>query len=146
MHCEQSVLAMEAGKHTFCEIPMADSLDDAEKDGRGAAGTGVVGMVGHVRRFNPSHQWVKQRIDSGEFNIQQMDAQTYFFRRSNLNAVRVSPQLDRPSIVAPRLPHDRFVYVPNWRSAERCFWPSGTCTPRARNRDGHDNRDEDPKR
>ena len=48
--------------------------------------TGVVGMVGHVRRFNPSHQYIKNRIDAGEFNIQQMDAQTYFFRRSNLNA------------------------------------------------------------
>ena len=86
MHCEQSVLAMEAGKHTFCEIPMADSLVDAEKMVAAQERTGVVGMVGHVRRFNPSHQWVKNRIDAGEFNIQQMDAQTYFFRRSNLNA------------------------------------------------------------
>lgn len=86
LHCEQSVLAMEAGKHTFSEIPMADSLGDAEKMVAAQERTGVVGMVGHVRRFNPSHQWVKKRIDAGEFNIQQMDAQTYFFRRSNLNA------------------------------------------------------------
>jgi len=86
LHCEQSVLAMEAGKHTFSEIPMADSLEDAEKMVAAQERTGVVGMVGHVRRFNPSHQWVKKRIDAGEFNIQQMDAQTYFFRRSNLNA------------------------------------------------------------
>lgn len=86
LHCEQSVLAMEAGKHTFSEIPMSDSLGDAEKMVAAQERTGVVGMVGHVRRFNPSHQWVKKRIDAGEFNIQQMDAQTYFFRRSNLNA------------------------------------------------------------
>ena len=65
---------------------MADSLADAEEMVAAQERTGVVGMVGHVRRFNPSHQYIKNRIDAGEFNIQQMDAQTYFFRRSNLNA------------------------------------------------------------
>ena len=86
MHAEQSVKAMRAGKHTFAEIPMADSLADAETMNAAQIETGVVGMVGHVRRFNPSHQWVRNRIDAGEFNIQQMDAQTYFFRRTNTNA------------------------------------------------------------
>ena len=86
MHAEQSVAAMQAGKHTFAEIPMADSLADAETMHAAQVKTGVVGMVGHVRRFNPSHQWVRQQIDAGEFNIQQMDAQTYFFRRTNTNA------------------------------------------------------------
>jgi len=86
LHAEQSVQAMRAGKHTFAEIPMADSLADAETMDAAQKETGVVGMVGHVRRFNPSHQWVRARIDAGEFNIQQMDAQTYFFRRTNTNA------------------------------------------------------------
>lgn len=86
MHCEQSVQAMKAGKHTFAEIPMADSLADAQKMDAVQKETGMVGMVGHVRRFNPSHQWIKQRIAAGEFNIQQLDAQTYFFRRTNTNA------------------------------------------------------------
>ena len=86
VHAEQSVQAMEAGKHTFSEIPMADSLEDAETMVAAQERTGVVGMVGHVRRFNPSHQYIRNKIDAGEFNIQQMDAQTYFFRRSNLNA------------------------------------------------------------
>ena len=86
MHASQSVQAMEAGKHTFSEIPMADSLADAETMVAAQERTGVVGMVGHVRRFNPSHQYIKNKIDTGTFNIQQMDAQTYFFRRSNLNA------------------------------------------------------------
>jgi len=86
LHCEQSVQAMQAGKHTFAEIPMADSLADAQKMDEVQRATGVVGMVGHVRRFNPSHQWIKQQIDAGEFNIQQLDAQTYFFRRTNTNA------------------------------------------------------------
>jgi 2-hydroxy-4-carboxymuconate semialdehyde hemiacetal dehydrogenase len=44
-------------------------------------------MVGHTRRFNPSHQLVHNRIASGEFNVQQMDVQTYFFRRTNMNAL-----------------------------------------------------------
>jgi len=86
LHCEQSVKAMQASKHTFAEIPMADSLADAIEMDKVQKHSGVVGMVGHVRRFNPSHQWVKNRIDAGEFNIQQMDAQTYFFRRTNTNA------------------------------------------------------------
>lgn len=86
LHCAQSVQAMRAGKHTFSEIPMADSLADAEQMNAVQIETGVIGMVGHVRRFNPSHQWIKQKIDAGEFNIQQMDAQTYFFRRTNTNA------------------------------------------------------------
>jgi len=86
LHAEQSVQAMRAGKHTFSEIPMADSLADAETMSAAQVETGVVGMVGHVRRFNPSHQWIKTRIDAGEYNIQQMDAQTYFFRRTNTNA------------------------------------------------------------
>ncbi|OED36006.1 oxidoreductase [Chromatiales bacterium (ex Bugula neritina AB1)] len=86
LHCEQSIKALNAGKHTFAEIPMADSLADAQKMDAAQKETGLIGMVGHVRRFNPSHQWVKQRIDAGEFSIQQMDAQTYFFRRTNANA------------------------------------------------------------
>ena len=86
LHAEQSVQAMRAGKHTFAEIPMADSLADAQTMDAAQKETGVTGMVGHVRRFNPSHQWIRQRIDAGEFNIQQMDAQTYFFRRTNTNA------------------------------------------------------------
>ncbi len=86
LHAEQSVQAMRAGKHTFAEIPMADSLADAQSMDAAQKETGVIGMVGHVRRFNPSHQWIKQRIDAGEYNIQQMDAQTYFFRRTNTNA------------------------------------------------------------
>ena len=85
-HAEQSFAAMKAGKHTFAEIPMAESLADAEAMDKAQKETSVVGMVGHVRRFNPSHKWVKNRIDAGEFNIQQMDAQTYFFRRTNTNA------------------------------------------------------------
>ncbi|MFF0567541.1 Gfo/Idh/MocA family oxidoreductase [Streptomyces sp. NPDC004041] len=87
MHAGQTLACLEAGKHVQVEIPLADSLGDAEACLAAQQRTGLVGMVGHTRRFNPSHQWVKQRIDAGEFGIQQMDVQTYFFRRQNLNAL-----------------------------------------------------------
>lgn len=86
MHAEQAIQCMKAGKHVQVEIPMTDNWQDAQEIDRVQKETGVVCMAGHTRRFNPSHQWVHQRIQSGELNIQQMDVQTYFFRRKNINA------------------------------------------------------------
>jgi 2-hydroxy-4-carboxymuconate semialdehyde hemiacetal dehydrogenase len=86
MHADQSIKAMNAGKHVEVEIPLADSWADAEAVMENQKETGLVCMVGHTRRFNPSHQYVHNRIKAGEFNIQQMDVQTYFFRRQNMNA------------------------------------------------------------
>ncbi len=87
MHAAQAVACMQAGKHVQVEIPLADSLRDAHHVVQMQQDTGLVAMCGHTRRFNPSHQWLRQRITSGQFNIQQMDVQTYFFRRSNMNAL-----------------------------------------------------------
>lgn len=87
MHAAQAMACLRAGKHVQVEIPMADSLDDAEALVALAAQSGKVAMCGHTRRFNPSHQYVHQRMVGGEFNIQQMDVQTYFFRRTNMNAL-----------------------------------------------------------
>ncbi|MFE0648306.1 Gfo/Idh/MocA family oxidoreductase [Streptomyces sp. NPDC059534] len=87
MHAAQTLACLEAGKHVQVEIPLAASLEDAEACLAAQERTGLVAMVGHTRRFNPSHQWVRQRIAAGEFGIQQMDVQTYFFRRKNLNAL-----------------------------------------------------------
>ena len=86
MHAEQGLAAMNAGKHVLIEIPMADSLADSEALVAKQAETGLVAMAGHVRRFNPSHQYVHNRIIAGDLNIQQMDVQTYFFRRKNISA------------------------------------------------------------
>ncbi|CAL1691834.1 4-carboxy-2-hydroxymuconate-6-semialdehyde dehydrogenase [Brevundimonas subvibrioides] len=86
LHAAQALACLNAGKHVQVEIPLADSLADAEAVAARAAETGLVAMVGHTRRFNPSHQWVHNRIRSSELNIQQMDVQTYFFRRRNINA------------------------------------------------------------
>ena len=87
MHAEQSIACLKAGKHVQVEIPLADSLSGAEAVAALQRSTGLVAMVGHTRRFNPSHQYVHNKIIAGEFNIQQMDVQTYFFRRTNMNAL-----------------------------------------------------------
>jgi 2-hydroxy-4-carboxymuconate semialdehyde hemiacetal dehydrogenase len=87
LHAAQVQQCLKAGKHVQVEIPLADSIGDAEAVADLAKRTGLVCMVGHTRRFNPSHQWVHRRIVAGEIAIQQMDVQTYFFRRSNMNAL-----------------------------------------------------------
>jgi 2-hydroxy-4-carboxymuconate semialdehyde hemiacetal dehydrogenase len=87
MHAAQGEQCMRAGKHVMIEIPMADSVADSERLVRVQRETGVVAMAGHTRRFNPSHQWVHNRILAGEIKVLQMDVQTYFFRRTNTNAL-----------------------------------------------------------
>ena len=86
MHADQAEQCMRAGKHVQIEIPMADSLADSERIAKVQKETGLIAMAGHTRRFNPSHQWVHKRIKAGELKIQQMNVQTYFFRRTNMNA------------------------------------------------------------
>ncbi|PKF78118.1 oxidoreductase [Vibrio sp. vnigr-6D03] len=87
IHAKQALQVMKAGKHVMIEIPMADSLADAESICQMQNETGLIAMAGHTRRFNPSHQYVHNKIKQGEMSIQQMDVQTYFFRRKNLNAL-----------------------------------------------------------
>ena len=87
MHAAQAIQCMQAGKHVQVEIPLADSHAQAQQVLDLQRQTGLVAMVGHTRRFNPSHQWIHKKVAAGEFNIQQMDVQTYFFRRTNMNAL-----------------------------------------------------------
>ena len=87
MHASQAIECLKAGKHVQVEIPLADSLKDAQAVVAVQKESGLVAMCGHTRRFNPSHQYVHKKIRSGEFNMQQMDVQTYFFRRTNMNAL-----------------------------------------------------------
>ncbi len=86
MHAAQAIQCMKASKHVLVEIPMSDTLNDAREIVRVQKETGMTAMAGHVRRFNPSHQWIHNKITKGEISIQQMDVQTYFFRRKNINA------------------------------------------------------------
>ncbi|MEZ9526379.1 Gfo/Idh/MocA family oxidoreductase [Enterovibrio norvegicus] len=87
IHARQAIQVMQAGKHVMVEIPMADSLEDAESIVRVQKETGTVAMAGHTRRFNPSHQYLNKKFRAGELKLQQLDVQTYFFRRQNLNAL-----------------------------------------------------------
>ncbi len=86
LHAEQAIACLQAGKHVQVEIPLADSLAGAQAVVAAQQQAGKVAMCGHTRRFNPSHRWVWQRVAAGDFQIQQMDVQTYFFRRKNINA------------------------------------------------------------
>lgn len=86
MHAAQAIQCMRAGKHVLVEIPMADTVADSREIVRVQQETGLTAMAGHVRRFNPSHQWIHNKITAGDIRIQQLDVQTYFFRRKNINA------------------------------------------------------------
>jgi len=87
LHAAQAIACLEAGKHVQVEIPLADNWKDAQAVADVQKRTGLLCMVGHTRRFNPSHQWIHKRIAKGELKIQQMDVQTFFFRRTNMNAL-----------------------------------------------------------
>jgi 2-hydroxy-4-carboxymuconate semialdehyde hemiacetal dehydrogenase len=87
MHARQGIQCLRAGKHVQVEIPVADNLADAEALAGAQKETGLICMGGHTRRFNPSHQWIRKKIVAGELKVQQMDVQTYFFRRTNMNAL-----------------------------------------------------------
>ncbi|MFB3048612.1 MAG: Gfo/Idh/MocA family oxidoreductase, partial [Acidimicrobiia bacterium] len=87
LHASQAIASLEAGKHTLIEIPMADNLADSEAIVDAQRRSGLVAMVCHTRRFNPSHQWVRARIQAGEFTIQHFVVETFFFRRENKNAL-----------------------------------------------------------
>lgn len=86
IHAAQVMQCLAAGKHVQTEIPMADNIEDAKRIVAMQKKTGLVAMVGHTRRFNPSHQWIHNKIQAGELKLLQMDVQTYFFRRTNTNA------------------------------------------------------------
>ena len=87
MHASQSIACLQAGKHVQVEIPLCDVYKDGAEVVALQQQTGLVAMCGHTRRFNPSHQYVHQQIQAGQFNVFQMDVQTYFFRRTNMNAL-----------------------------------------------------------
>ncbi|HET6317645.1 MAG TPA: Gfo/Idh/MocA family oxidoreductase, partial [Chloroflexota bacterium] len=87
LHASQTIEALDAGKHVLVEIPVADSLADAEAVVAAQQRTGLTAMVCHTRRFNPSHQWLHRRITAGELTLQHLVVQTFFFRRENRNAL-----------------------------------------------------------
>ena len=140
MHAAQGAQCMRAGKHVMVEIPMADSLADSEMLVRVQRDTGVVAMAGHTRRFNPSHQWIHKRILAGELKVLQMDVQTYFFRRTNTNALG-KPRSWTDHLLWHHACHtvDLFAYQTGENRRTNLRAP-GSETSRARHRHGHEHR------
>jgi len=87
LHAAQALACLAAGKHVQVEIPLCDVLTQGVAVVEAARASDRIAMCGHTRRFNPSHQWVRQRILAGALTVQQMDVQTYFLRRTNINAL-----------------------------------------------------------
>ena len=140
MHFRQGEQVMRAGKHVLIEIPITDSVEDAEALVKIAKETGVIAMGGHVRRFNPSHQWVHKRIEKGELKIQQMDVQTYFFRRKNMNAAG-KPRSWTDHLLWHHAAHtvDLFQYQTG-ETISDCYAVQGPIHPAAQYRHGHGHR------
>jgi myo-inositol 2-dehydrogenase/D-chiro-inositol 1-dehydrogenase len=61
-HTELAITAAEAGKHVFCEKPMATNLSDAQKVLDAAESSKAVFQVGHNRRFAPVYATLKQML------------------------------------------------------------------------------------
>ena len=140
LHFRQGEQVMRAGKHVLVEIPITDSVEDAENLVKIAKETGVTAMGGHVRRFNPSHQYVHKKIKAGELKIQQMDVQTYFFRRKNINAAG-QPRSWTDHLLWHHAAHtvDLFQYQTG-EDDLRLLRRAGPAASRAEDRDGHGHR------
>ena len=65
-HLPAIVAAATAGKHVFCEKPLALSLDDADAALDAVRKAGVILQVGHMRRYDPPYAAARSRIESGE--------------------------------------------------------------------------------
>jgi 2-hydroxy-4-carboxymuconate semialdehyde hemiacetal dehydrogenase len=85
MHPEQTILALNKGKHVQVEIPMSLNLPDARKMLEVAKKSGKICMVTHTRRFSAPHREIRRRVQEGSFHLHHMVVETYFFRRSNTN-------------------------------------------------------------
>ncbi len=59
-HVSLAVAAIEAGKHVFCEKPLATSIDNAQKVFQKASNVSTVFQVGHNRRFAPVYATLKR--------------------------------------------------------------------------------------
>ena len=86
LHARQAIACLRAGKHVEVEIPVCDKLSEGEELVKTQEHTGLIAMAGHTRRYNPPHQYIRSLIESGDLSVKQMDAQTYFLRRTNINA------------------------------------------------------------
>ncbi len=65
-HRDLTIVSLEAGKHVFCEKPMALTLEDCDAMIDTARRNGLTLMIGHVMRYWPGNASAKQAIANGE--------------------------------------------------------------------------------
>lgn len=66
LHADQTILALEAGKHVFCEKPLALEVADCERVIQVAKQhPDQLAMVGFMRRFDPAYAEAKRQLREG---------------------------------------------------------------------------------
>jgi len=65
-HRDLGLTLAAAGVHTLIEKPFADDVASCLELARAFDAAGVVGCVGHIERYNPALQALRQRIEAGE--------------------------------------------------------------------------------
>lgn len=87
LHASQASACLRAGKHVSVEIPAGVNWSEIAALAELARGVDRICAVGHTRRYNPPHQWIRRKVEASEFSIQHLHAQTFFLRRANINAL-----------------------------------------------------------
>jgi predicted dehydrogenase len=133
-HAKQTIDALEAGKHVYCEKPMTHSIDEAFAVVDAWKKSGKVMQVGVQSTALPVWGKTNERLRDGEIGKVLM-FQTEFFRNSDLGQWRYYPlekEMTPETInwkawlgveegLAPDMPFDRAIYA-QWRR----FWPFGS--------------------
>ena len=66
-HVEMIKIAMDAGKHVFCEKPLADTVEKCkEAEAIIAAHPELTFMLGFIRRYDHSYQVAKKKMENGD--------------------------------------------------------------------------------
>ncbi len=66
LHEEVAVALAEAGVHTLVEKPIASDSASGQRIADAFELRGLIGAVGHIERFNPSLQSLRQRLEAGD--------------------------------------------------------------------------------
>ena len=69
LHAPMAMAAIAAGKHVYCEKPLATTLDDAIAMTRAARAAGIVTMVGFNYLKNPMIALAREIVQSGEIGV-----------------------------------------------------------------------------
>ena len=132
-HARQTIDALKAGKHVYCEKPMTHSVEEALDVHKAWKESGLVMQVGVQSTSLPVWSAVNQRIRQGDFG-KIMQYQTEFFRNSDVGQWRyygLSRDMNPKNVdwemflgtefgLAPKMPFNRAKFA-QWR----CYWDFG---------------------